>query len=80
MPVLEAGLGFVAMTSASGQPQVDCWRYMGCSAPEYSGRAVLAWVARQLRTVKGESILISKCRRRLPAGSSGSIREMRMTI
>ena len=80
VPVLDAGDGFVAIMLASWHPQVACWWYMGCSAPEYSGKLVLACVARQLSTVNGESMLISKCRLRLPAGSSGSSREIRMTI
>lgn len=70
-----------AAALASGHPHVAGRRWpLGRSGIEYSGRAVFAWVARQLRTVKGESMLISKCRRRLPAGSSGSSREMRITI
>ena len=73
------GLGRIG--EASGQPQVVacCWAPVARSWPEYRGSEVLAWVARQLRMVNGLSMLISKCRRRLPAGSSGSIREIRRT-
>src|SRR5690348_440427 len=73
------------MMAESGHPQAarvevepPGWRRF--VALLYSGRLVLAWVALQLRTVKGESMLISKWRRRVPVGSSGSDLEMRRTI
>lgn len=42
VPVELAGLGSVAMTAASGQPQVVAWQYCDSCEPEYCGREVLA--------------------------------------
>jgi hypothetical protein len=67
----------------SGHPQLNFWRCCtrpGPSGDVYCGKAVFACVARQLSTVKGESMLISKCRRRWPVGSSGSMRDILITI
>ncbi len=74
--------GLMLRTLASGHPHEElvCMLQSGPLSPQYCGRAVLACVARQLRTVNGLSMLISKWRRRFPAGSSGSNRDMRITI
>jgi hypothetical protein len=82
VPVDELGEASIGpeMVAASGHPHA-VWRLCESGvAPMYSGSAVLACVARQFRTVKGESMLISKWRRRWPVGSSGSAREILMTI
>jgi hypothetical protein len=58
LPLNDAGETFLA--AALGQPQTCCWLWRPVLSPEYSGRARLACVARQLRIVKGESMEISK--------------------
>ena len=53
-----------------------CCSVTDSSLPVHWGSAVLACVARQLSTVNALSMLMSKCRRRLPVGSSRSAREL----
>lgn len=57
---------------ASGHPHEECSvSKVVDSGDEYAGRAMFAWVARQERIWKGESIEISKCLRFVGSVTSG---------
>ncbi len=71
--------GELRRRGAPGQPHDECSvRSVVDSGEEYAGRAMLAWVARQERMWKGESMEISKCR--LLEGSATSGLDSLMTI
>ena len=64
--------GEFLLRGAPGQPQEECSvRRVVDSGDEYAGKAMLAWVARQERMWKGESMEISKCLRLLGSFTSG---------
>ena len=72
-------VGVAFLTAELGQPHMCCLLSELVFGPEYSGSAKLSRVARQLSTVNGESIDISKWRL-LASGSSLSFRDILMTI